>query len=525
MNLEIHQGEIWYSFIYDLGLDVKDIESIAKRSLKEDYCLVGFSAPHENIYYKEQEEIIKVTFSSSEYTIENKYVISNAPKDTFVAKMVHFVSLYRLAEIHAFSEKFREDTEYLLLVLCPIFIEAKINNQSKRLILFPIIKITKAGVLILTFRYSFENIDLNELIGIDNLFRSEIITIGIPENVAKTHLHLASLYHGLDPSSREYKEHMEAIKATKFADRINLYIGTAEGITFENVAEDYLFSLIERLFLKKRLNFKDFAKLARARYWQARPTIYLQSFSSQMDSATKTLEVTQAAVQKILNRVNIPSEKGHLNDCIDLRHFEDYFMVMNRGITIKAYSKQFVENLLNKWPEDDRARGWLWSNLETQVVMDYIHQIFMELKILEGLVLYSPPNSQKKLIKHTEALYHKKYIYETNMVYAEELENLIEYAKKIMGYPNIEDNIKKNFELRKIKLEVIRNNRIFWFGSFLTLFFGISNVDKLMKIFYEPLFKIIGWSFFLEHPLRWSIFITLALILSGSAIIHRVTRF
>ncbi len=525
MNMEIDQGAIWYSYTYDLGLDVKDTEHITQKALKEDYCLVGFSAPHETIFYKENADIIETSFVSSEYRVENRYVVSSVPQDAYVKKLVHFVSLYRLAEIHAFSKKFREDTEYSLLVLNPIFIEAKISNQNKHLILSPFIKITKAGVLILTFRYSLEKIDLQELIAIDNLFRSEIITVGIPENIAKAHFHLASLYHGLSPSSHEYKEHIEAIKAKKFAERINLYIGTAENITFENVAEDYLFSLTECLFLKKRPSNKDSIKLSRARYWQARHTVYLQEFSSQMDSATKTLEATQEAIQRILNRVNIPSEKGDLNDCIDLRHFEDYFLVMNRGLTIKAYSKQFIENSLNKWPEEERSRAWLWSNLETQVVIDYIHQIFMELKIIEGLVLYSPPKSQKKLVRHTEALYYKKYIYETDMVYAGELENLIEYAKKITGYPKIEDNIKKNFELRKMKLEIIRNNRIFWFGSFLTLLFGISNVEKLMKIIFSPFFIIIGWNFFFDHPIRWSIAITAALIITGSALIFKVTRF
>jgi hypothetical protein len=149
----------------------------------------------------------------------------------------------------------------------------------------------------------------------------------------------------------------------------------------------------------------------------------------------------------------------------------------------------------------------------------------MELKIIEGLVLYSPSKSQKKLIRNVEALYYKKYIYEADMVYAGELENLIEYAKKTMGYPRIEDNIRRNFDLRKMKLEAIRNNRIFLFGSFLTLFFGISNADRMMKVFYAPLFRAISWDIFVEHPLRWSIVITVALILFVSTIIYRETRF
>ena len=525
MSLEIHQGEIWYSYIYDLGLEVKDTERIAIKGLKEDYCLVGFSAPNESFSYNENGKIVVALFDSSEYRIENRYVLSSAPQDAYVKKLVHFASLYRLAEIHTFSKKFREDTGYALLVLSPIFIEAKINNQNKLIILSPFIKITKAGVLILTFRYRFEKADLKELIGFDNLFRSEILTVGIPENIAKTHFHLASLYHGLSPSSREYKEHIDAIKAREFVDRINLYVGTAEGITFENVAEDYLFSLIEHLFLKKRLNHKDFIKLARARYWQARSSIYLQEFSTQMETAAKSLDSTHAAIQKILNRADIPSGKSGINDCTDLRHFEDYFLVMNRGLTVKAYSRQFIEHSLSKWPEEERARAWLWSNLETQVVIDYINQIFMELKILEGLLLHSPPSSQKKLIKHIEVLYHKKYIYEADMVNAGELESLINYAKQTLGYFTIEENIQKNIELRKMKLEVIRSNRIFWFGSFLTLLFGISNVNNLMKTFYAPLFCFIGADFFFAHPIAWSTAITTALILTGSAIIFKTTRF
>jgi hypothetical protein len=112
-------------------------------------------------------------------------------------------------------------------------------------------------------------------------------------------------------------------------------VGTAKGITFANVAEDYLFSLIEHLILKKRLNYKDFIKLARAHYWQSRSTIYLQEFSTQMGTATKSLEATQDAIQKILNRVNMPSGKGTLDDCIDLRLFEDYFLVMNSSLRIR----------------------------------------------------------------------------------------------------------------------------------------------------------------------------------------------
>jgi hypothetical protein len=244
-----------------------------------------------------------------------------------------------------------------------------------------------------------------------------------------------------------------------------------------------------------------------------------------METATKSLDSTRAAIQKILNRADIPSGKNDLNDCTDLRHFEDYFLVMNKGLTVKAYSKQFIEHSLGKWPEEERARAWLWSNLETQVVIDYINQIFMELKIIEGLLLHSPPNSQKKLLRLTEALYHKKYIYEAHMVYAGELEKLIDYAKQVMGYLEIEENIQKNFELRKMKLEVIRNNRIFWFGSFLTLLFGISNVNNLMKTFYAPLFCIIGWNYFFAHPIAWSTVITTALVLAGSAVIFRTTRF
>jgi hypothetical protein len=525
MNLEIHQGEIWYSYTYDLGLEINNTENIFQEALKEDYCLVGFSAPDEHVYYKENGKVIVADFSSSTYRVENKFVVSSAPKDPFVTKMIHFASMYRLAEIHAFSKKYREDAEYALLVLSPIYLEAKINNQNKSMVLFPYIKITKAGVLILTFRYSFEKVDLHELICIDNLFRSEIITIGIPSSVAKTHFHLAALYHGLAPSSREYKDHIGAIKAKEFADNVKLYIGTAENITFEQVAENYLYSVIECWFLKKQLMPKDFHKLARAHYWQSRPTLFLQKFSDQMDTATQTLETMNATIHKILNRVNSHSEKEAVDKFIDLRQFEDYFLVMTRGLTVKGYSKQFIENSIDKCPETERKREWLWSNLETQVMIDYIHQLFMELKILEGLLLNDPPSTQKKLIKHTEALYRKKYIYEANMVYSGELKKLIDYAKQTMGYFTIEENIQKNFELRKLKLEVIRNNRIFWFGSFLTLLFGISNVSNLMKTFYAPLFCIIGWNYFFAHQIAWSTAITTALILIGSAIIYRTTRF
>lgn len=525
MNLEIIEGEIWYSYMYDLGKDVANIETIIKKTLNQDYCLVGLSAPTENIYYKEDGEIIVASFSSSEYTIENQYVISNKPKDDFTTSTVHFASLYRLAEIHTFSSKYREDSEYALLVLSPIYIEAKIKNQAVPMVLFPFIKITRTGVLILTFRHSFESIGLAELIDLENLFRKEIVTVGIPENIAKTHFHLAALYHGLDPSSQEYKQRSNAIKARKFAENINLFIGTAEGIKFENIAENYQYSIIKSLFFKKQFKPSDIQKFTRANYWQSRPVIYLQRFSNQIDTATRTLEVNNTAIRMILNRVNEVSEKEISEPYVDLRQFEDYLHVMNEAVSVKAYSKTFINNILESYNEKDAKREILWSNLQTQVVIDYIHQVFMELKIIEGLLLYSPPISQKELIRHMESLYYKRYLYEADIVYAGELEHLIEYAKNKMGYPIIEDNIKKNFELRKIKLEAIRNNRIFWFGTFITLLLGISNVDRLSQIFFTPVFEFLGWDVFLRNPIEWSFAITISLILTIAFVIFKLTRF
>lgn len=314
------------------------------------------------------------------------------------------------------------------------------------------------------------------------------------------HQHLAALYHGLDVKTEEYKDIIGALKPFEPYENIKMSIGTAENIRFAHIAGNYKYLIIEKLFFDRKLKESDFDKIDRTSYWQCRPTIFIHKFEGQGEKARYIYSKNKSMLIKLLLRSSKSVGKERLHPLRNLRTFDDYLLFANIGITLKVYSGDVVDALEHKYNGERLQNEKLWLNLGIQVIMDYIHVLFMNLKVWENLAFSKPPKSQKDLIQKMEDKAYQNYLLETDVVYAGELKDLIQHTKSEMGFHVLEGRIGQSFALYRLKLEAIRNDTLFWFGLFVTNLLGLANLRGIADTIFIPTFQLVKWQILLDNP-------------------------
>jgi hypothetical protein len=519
------EGEIWYPYTFDLGRDVTGFENVINKVLDLDFVLAGFESSGETFAYKENGSLIGSKFVSSEFSPENKFVFNNRPKDELKEQAIHFLGLQRLSEIHHFSANYRRLFHYLHFALAPIVFKVNLGKEDEFLLLLPSLKITTTGVLTVTFRLNFAGRSLEDVIKLENLYSLSLSGLAIPSELVEINQHIAALYNGVKIHSEVQKFYLDQIKPFEVYQGINLCSMSAEGMRFEHIAENYKYLLIEKLFLHRKLKPKDFQRIDRTGYWQCRPSVHVFKYDEQEKRASEILSKRKEAVVKLFNRVDVSVEHSQLQELKNLRIFDDYLLFVNKGLTLQVYGYERIKEIEDQYQGNQLQMAKLWLNLGTRVIMDYVDNRFMNLKIWHQLIHYDNALSQKSLIKKMEDKQEQEFIFEMDYVPAGELQELINVTKAELQFDKIEEQIKKRSDLLALKANVVRSNRVFWYGLLISVSFGLANLEKLSSLYFEPLFKLWKWCFGIEHSMLFSAVIFLATIGVFAVVIKRLTRF
>ncbi len=409
--------------------------------------------------------------------------------------------------------------------LAPIVFKINLGKEEEFLILLPSLKITTTGVLTVTFRLNFRGRSLEDVIKLENLYSLWLGGLALPPELVEINQHIAALYHGVKINSEVQKFFLDQIKPFEVYQGINLCSMSAEGMRFEHIAENYKYLLIERLFLQRKLRPKDFQRIDRTRYWQCRPSVHVVKYDEQENRASEILSKRKEDVVKLFCRVDAMVEHSQLQELKNLRAVDNYLLFVNKGLTLQVYGYELIKKIEDQYQGNQLQREKLWLNLGTRVIMDYVDTRFMNLKIWHRLVHYDNAISQKRLIKKMEDKQEQEFIFETDYVHAGELQEVINVTKGEMKFDEIEQQIKKRIDLLTLKANVVRSNRVFWYGLLISVSFGFANLQKLSSLYFEPLFKVWRWGPGIEHSMLFSAVILLATIGVFALVIKRLTRF
>lgn len=506
------EGEIWYPYTYDLGQYVIDFEGVFPKLLEYNFFLAGFNSVEEKTYFKENEKLFVSQFYSSEVAPEQRFAIETVPKSTLKKTAVEFLGLYRLSEINHFGDKYREYFQYLRFVLFPTFLKIEPQIKERFLLLIPIITISSTGILTVTFRLKFRNISFKQLLRLENLYEENIRSVALPQEVMLLHQHLAALYHGLDVKTEVYQDLINVIKPFNLPEDIKMSCGTAENMFISQIADNYRYLIVEKLFFKRKLKESDFENMHRTTYWQCRPSVFVHKFEGQGRKANDIFSKKKESLLKLFFRSDTRARDEHLHSLKNLRAFDDYLLFANVGLTLKIYSKSTSDSLERKYEGNRLQNERLYLNLATQVIMDYIHTLFMNLKVRESLAFNKPPGSIKNLIQNMEDKACLNYLLETDVVHSGELQDLIQHVKNEMGFNVLEEKIRQSFDLHRLRLESVRNDTIFWFGLFVTVLLGLGNLSVIADTIFTPIFQLTKWPILIDHRLLFTGFIVLLLI-------------
>lgn len=506
------EGEIWYPYTYDLGRNVVDFEETIQKLFEYNFVLAGFNSVEEKIYFKENEKLFVSQFYSSEFALEQRFTIEAVPKNELKKNSVEFLGFYRLSEINHFGDNYRVYFQYLRFVLFPAFLKIKPQIKERFLLLVPIITISSTGILTVTFRLKFRNISFKQLLRLENLYTETIRSVALPQDVMLLHQHLAALYYGLDVRSETYQDMANAIKPFNLPEDIKMSCGTAEGVVISQVADNYRYLIVEKLFFKRKLKESDFEDIHRTTYWQCRPTVFVHKFEGQGRKANDIYSRKKESLLKLFLRSDTKARNEHLHSLKNLRTFDDYLLFANVGLTFKIYSTSISDSLDSKYGGKRLQNEKLYLNLSTQVIMDYIHTLFMNLKVWESLAFTKPPVSIKNLIQNMEDKACLNHLLETDVVHYGELQDLIHHVKNEMGFNVLEEKIRQSFDLHRLRLESVRNDTIFWFGLFVTVLLGLGNLSVIADTIFTPIFQLTKWPILIDHHLPFTGFIVLLLI-------------
>lgn len=375
------EGEIWYPYTFDLGRYVTDFEKVIEKILQLDFVLAGFESAGETFAYKQDGSIVWSKFVSSEFGPEHKFAFDNRPNDELKEQALHYLGLYRLAEIHYFSPNYRRYFQYMHFSLFPIVFKVNLGQEDEFLILTPSLKITTTGVLTVTFRLNFCGRTLEDVIKLENLYTLWLKGLALPPELVEINQHIARLYQGVKVNSEAQKFFLDQIKPFEMYKGINLCSVAADGIRFDHIAENYKYLLIEKLFLRRKLKPKDFQRIDRTGYWQCRPSVFLIKFDGQEKKASEILNKRKDDIVRLFNRVYALAQKSRLKELKSLRVLDDFLLLVNRGLTLQIYGHDLIKKIEGQYEGNQLQREKLLLNRGTRVIMDYVDVRHMNLKI------------------------------------------------------------------------------------------------------------------------------------------------